>query len=237
MRLRFSVVAIVLAVACADAPPPGTSAEEPVAGTDVARIVCEADGTTTLVTPQVVAQADGVHLEVLSHLDEPASLDGLGMDVDSGPSEWVLGIEPGTLGVACWPFTDHGTGDEPPTQELPILDPGSMYVSPELGCAPDDEAWSLIYDFVAPADVTGPTPGEPPGSGAPTDVAEEALIGLQPGDTVEAAGYPQRPGSVRVVREDRTIANVGLEFRDRHWVISGGSGCSADGVTLGEPAL
>jgi hypothetical protein len=50
---------------------------------DVARIACEADGATSVLTPEVLAQQrDGVHLVVDSQLDEGASLNGLGLDVD-----------------------------------------------------------------------------------------------------------------------------------------------------------
>jgi hypothetical protein len=61
-----------------------------------------------------------------------ASLNGLGLDVDPGLTQTVSTTPPGTIGVACWPFSQHGPGSEPPTQRLEVLDPDGIYVSPYL---------------------------------------------------------------------------------------------------------
>jgi hypothetical protein len=86
MRTELIALALIL-TGCADTRPRGTMGQnKPLPR--VARIVCEADGTTSVLTPQVEAQRDGVHLVVNSRLDEPASLIGglAGLDVDPGVS-------------------------------------------------------------------------------------------------------------------------------------------------------
>ena len=69
----------------------------------------------------------------MSHLDEPASINGWGFDVDSGTSRWTLGSRPGVVQTACWPFSDHGK-KEPATEPIEIVDPSGLFVDGELDC-------------------------------------------------------------------------------------------------------
>jgi hypothetical protein len=120
----------------------------PAAVADTARIICEADGMTSVLTPEVVAKRDGVHLVIDNRLDEPASLiGGFGFDVEPGVSNRTAQTGPGDRALACWPFSDH-RGDEPALVPLRVLDPESLYVPPaELDC-PGEMQWAQINDFL-----------------------------------------------------------------------------------------
>lgn len=227
MRTSALLMTALLLAACAEAPPAAQGGGE--ATPDVGRIVCEADGSTSVLTPAVLAQRDGVHLVVDSRLDEPASLiGGFGFDVDRGISEWTLQTAPGDRAVACWPFSDHGSGEEPETVPLQVLDPDGLYVPPaELEC-PDDQQWATILDFIEMA--TGI-------SDDPVEAVRHSIRGLDPGDVVSLtrSGYPESDtkgqGSVVVSRDGRAVAIFGVTLADdRRWLISGGRGCASDGV-------
>ena len=88
----------------------GRPSEQPVAAgaSKVARIVCDADGSTAVPAPDVLAQPDGVHVKV-GHLDEPASVSvrRIGWDVDPGLSRSVAEIPPGRAMASCWPFSEQ----------------------------------------------------------------------------------------------------------------------------------
>lgn len=189
----------------------------------VAHLTCEADGSTTLAEPQVAAEPDGVHVIVRNQLEEPASLNGLGMDVDPGHSVWALTIAPGEYEIACWPFGDHGTGVEPPTTPFRVLDPDGLYVSGELEC---DAAWSAIFDFVSGAEGTAPDP---------ISAAKEALAGVLPDDTFIRPGYPEQvdPPGVVLVRDGAAITSVSVfQGSNGLWLVGGASGCDGYGVDL-----
>ena len=94
MRLASVLFAgSMMLAACAD--PPGTRDPAPASSADdvplVAEIVCEADGSTTVSTPEVLVQPDGVHVRVLSRLDEPARSSTFAMDVEPGETDRVVG--------------------------------------------------------------------------------------------------------------------------------------------------
>ena len=84
----------------------------------VAEVICEANGSTTVLTPEVVVQPDGVHVHLVSHLDEPAEMIDLGHDVEPGETRWVSHAPPGTIETACNPFSQHGSGEEPTTTPI-----------------------------------------------------------------------------------------------------------------------
>jgi hypothetical protein len=121
--------------------------------------------------------------------------------------------------VACWPFSDHGSGDEPPTVPLQVLDPEGTYVAPaQLEC-PGDEQWSSIYDFIDLS--TGI-------SADPVQSVRESVKGLEPADdvSVHRSGYPEadNEGGATVVlrREDRLVAIFGLTLADDgRWLLHG----------------
>lgn len=217
-----------LLAACADPPGPGEGGPPNAAPTeipDVAEIVCEADGSTTVRTPQVLVQPDGIHVHVVSHLDEPASLNGWGFDIEDGDTTHVAGHGPGDVETACWPFSDHGSGEEPPTSTIEVLDPDRTFVSGELDCA--GMASSMVADFVkAPVDA-GPVP---------LDVARTKITRLRPDDEVLHIGYPQDddPG-VAVRRDGEVVATFGfVTFDGERWSIAGATICESSGIDHGE---
>lgn len=215
----------LLVAACAERPSQGPSAEPEPSFPTTIEIVCEADGTTTLLTPDVDVRSDGLSLRVRSELDEPASVNGLGMDVEPGVTEHLTTIGPGTLHVACWPFSQHPSGKEPPTHRLTVHDPDHLYVSSELSCPPGDLSWSSIYDFIETS--TGPYAD-------PLEAARDWIEGRE-GDEFRLAGYPDQPAGrpVIVIRDGSTVASVGVgQADDGRWYISGGSGCEHVGTAF-----
>jgi len=232
MRTSALLVTALLLGACAESSPAAHSREGESTPT-VARIVCQADGSTSVLTPEVLAQPDGVHLVVESRLDEPASLiGGFGFDVDPGVSEWTLQTGPGDLAVACWPFSDHGSGEEPDTLPLQVLDPDGLYIAPaELECS-NGMQWTTIMDFI---DMTTGI------SDDPVDAVRQSLRGLQAGDVVSLhrSGYPeadtQGHGTVVVSRDGRAVALIGLSLADDgRWLLNGGQGCANSGVDFSD---
>jgi hypothetical protein len=211
----------LLAVACANEP--SQAAPTDSSATSTVRIVCEANGSTTLLTPKVQVRRDGFTLHVRSDLDEPASINGLGMDVDPGASESGLTRPPGRLEVACWPFSEH-TSPEPHTHTLTISDPERLYMSAELECPPgDDRQWAEILEVQSPE-----------GSyRSPIDAAAAHLDGLQTTDDLRKAGYPeQQSGPVIVVREGAVVASVIVALaKDGTWYVAGANGCSSVQLT------
>jgi hypothetical protein len=231
MRTQILGLLALLLAACADAQPAGPQGEgERLSG--VARIVCEADGSTSVLTPEVIAQRDGVHLVVENKLNEPASLTGgFGLDVDPGVSEWTLQVGPGDRPIACWPFSEHGSGDEPGTIPLQVLDPERLYVAPaELECQ-GDEQWASILDF---QDSSSGIAADP------VDAVRRSISGLESDDVISLhrSGYPEAGDqdglTVVVSRDERAVTIFGLTLGDDgRWLINGGRGCASVGIDFG----
>jgi hypothetical protein len=202
---------------------------------DVARVTC--DGTSTVVEPQVVqmdpqtgeiletssavrAQGDGVHVIVTNTSGGDLSFqwDLGGENAPIGKHELVLTLPPGVTGVRC---QDPGEDAGPPGAyvDLEIVDPDGVYVSTELSC---DEVTGWFADY-------GP---DATGDPDPVQSARDHLHGLEPGDVVEAAGYPEdETPQVRVVR-DRQVIAVLEYFPDGKggWLESTGNACSGLGI-------
>jgi hypothetical protein len=213
-RLRLAL-AVAPFAACADAPGPGV--EDPVP--TVAEIVCEADGSTTVRTPQVRVQPDGVHVRGVSRLDEPATVNGPGRDIGPGVTEWVsTTTAPGTVEVACHPFSLHGSGDAPATAPLEILDPSGPYVAGDLECS--GAVGHGIGEFA-----------EPPleGHRIPIDAARAEIRGLEGDDHVFHVGYPEQPdASVAVRRDGQIVASFTfVTFDGEEWVVESSSICTS----------
>ncbi|MGZ8619375.1 MAG: hypothetical protein ACXWYE_05690 [Actinomycetota bacterium] len=222
MLRRFALLVLVTAVAgCADPAPAGQDASSAPA---LAVIECEADGSTTIGTPEVQAQPDGVHVRVVSHLDEPASINGWGFDVVTGTSRWTFGSRPGVVETACWPYSGHGK-EEPATQPIEILDPSGLFVDGELDC---EGMWSSsVSDYASEPDADAPP--------IPLDEARSMVRGLLPGDQVRYAGYPQEPDQgVIVVRDGRVIASLRFARFGGRWSSPGGSICVDDEIRVAE---
>ena len=187
-----------------------------------AEIVCRADGSTNVLTPTVRARPDGVHVFVRSQLDEPASVNGIGVDVSPGRWSDVLSIEPGTIDVACWAFSQHGK-EEPATTPLEVVDPEGMYVDPELACS-GGMIRGTISDFIAPA---------PKDALIPLDEARRQIGGLASDDEVIHGGYPEEATpQVLVVRDEAVIASISFGLSGTDWVHMASSVCDESGLRV-----
>ncbi len=209
----------VLFVACANAPLPGS---DPTDVPAVAEIVCEADGSTTIRTPEVLVQPDGIHVHVVSRLDEPAQMVGLfGSDVEPGGSDYISVVEPGTIEAGCFPYSQHEDPDSLITSPIEVLDPDGTYVDGEVDCSGMMRA--SVSDFAEPALDAGPVPLEE---------ARPKIRGLQAGDEVLLTGYPEQAGAaVAVRRGDEIVATFSfVTFDGQEWVIEGSSICESSGL-------
>ena len=137
VRTAASVAAAAfLAAACA-----GRSPEVPVAPAttqsvlpDAVQIVCDANGTTVL-TPVVRPQRDGVHLHIQNTTGEDLGFI-VGADGDNAPagsSELIWPLPPGTAKVGC--VAPSAPGDTPPDGEVTIQDPDGIWSDPGTGPA------------------------------------------------------------------------------------------------------
>jgi hypothetical protein len=226
-RVVVGLAAAFALFACSEAAPPATPRVPPDAS-KVARIVCEADGSTSVPTSDVVAQPDGIHVRVMSALDEPASVSigGIGWDVDSGPSRSVSSIAPGRTTAWCWPFSEHAPGGNDPVPEpITIHDPDGMFVEGELECIDGDDGTALDIRLLASArgrrDVS-----------INLEEARPLIGGLLDTDELLLPGYPETVHqSVVVVRDGRRIAGVGFSYTGGEWIQAGGHVCGGATVT------
>lgn len=206
---------VALFAACADAPGPGAQGGVP----NVAEIVCEADGSTTVRTPQALVQPDGVHVRGVSRLDETATVNGLGRDIGPGVTEWVsTTTAPGTMEVACHPFSLHGSGDAPATVPLEILDPSGLYVAGDLEC-------SGAVGHGSASSRSQPLEGRR----IPIDAARAEIRGLEGDDQVFHVGYPEQPDAAVAVRRDgQIVASFSfVTFDGEEWVVASSSICTS----------
>jgi hypothetical protein len=223
--LRWLVAASLVTIAsCADPPRRGEAGPPNAPGIpvpDVAEIVCEADGSTTVQTPEVVVQPDGIHVSVISRLDEPAQLIGLGRDIEPGETDYVSTTPPGRVRVACYPFSEHDSGEEPPSRAMEVLDPGGTYVDGEVQCS--GMSFGSTSDFAELPIEAGPVP---------LDAARSAIKGLLPGDEVAHIGYPdQRDRGVAVRRDGQVVATFSfVTFDGEEWFVAGSEGCQSSGI-------
>jgi hypothetical protein len=193
-----------------------------VAAPDVAEITC--DGTSTeVVTPEVVAQPDGVHVRVTntSSTDLSFQFRGGGDSAPVGESEFVRSLAPGAVDVRCLdPALDAGIPGG--WVFLTVVDPAGIYRAPVLECAGGETVTGNV-DYVE---------GAAGWTDDPVDITREHAIGVLPTDEVSYAGYPkQAPPQVRVVRDGAVVAVFNF-FDDGHggWLMSSYQACSALGI-------
>jgi hypothetical protein len=176
-------------------------AQEPA---DVARVTCDADGTH-IETASVSARPDGVHLVVVNHLGfdtgfsfELSDGSGGGDNSPRGTSTHVLQAPPGQVLIGC--YLDPDASGEVERQTFEVVDADGVYRPTELDC----ESIS-----VGTSDYAAGATGE---SGDPVDLGRQRFdgaYGLQEGDVVERAGYPQADlQTVRLVRDGRVLATI-----------------------------
>lgn len=193
----------------------------PVEALSVLQVAC--DGTRTDVpTPLVRTQPDGIHIHFTntSGREQTFGIEGAfgGETIPAVGGTFVYA----TFGPGSYQLTCGGTTASP----FAVVDPGGLYTASELLC---DSQFSSTSDYGAGA--RGPR-------GSLLDVARTELRGLQPGDVVEHAGYPQAAGDqlVRVVRQGQVVAVLGYAD-DGHggWLIGGTRTCSGSNVTVVSP--
>jgi hypothetical protein len=215
---------LLLMTACAEPPGPGEEGPPnvPADVPDAVEIVCEADGSTTVRTPQVVVQPDGIHVRVLSHLDEPAEIVGLGRDVEPGATEYVSVRGPGRIETGCNPYSQHEPGGkEPMMVPVDVLDPDGIYVPGEIECS--GTASGMIADFFEEPLDAGPVP---------LPVARDSIRGLHADDEVFHTGYPEQRDRVVAVRRDGEIVATFdlLTFDGEKWSVASNHICSSSGL-------
>ncbi len=113
---------------------------------DVARVVCDENGTTAA-TPQVRPQADGVHVLVANRLGEDASFswEGGGRDAPPGATEIVMDEPPGAALVGCRTIDQDG-GDTTGFTTLHVVDPDGIYRT-GMECAEVPPGGNQTADF------------------------------------------------------------------------------------------
>jgi hypothetical protein len=201
---------------------PSPSPDETRSATpDVAEVVCD-DAGTHLLTPEVAAQPDGVHIRETRQdgapvffIPAPGSL-RFSVSGGEGVVENVYPLAPGTSRLVC-PGGGRDPADESLYVSLTVVDTDALWVTPVLGCPQEDVHAMGIVEYSTP----------PLGEvGDPLALVGKYLIGIRLDDVVELAGYPAAtsPGVV-VVRDGETIAIVQLvDNGDGRWVFSDNGG-------------
>jgi hypothetical protein len=183
----LAVLAALAVSACGTA---GNAEQGEAAGLpDVARVICDADGTR--VEPATVApQRDGIHLEIVNETGKDLGLEigeaegepVMGTNADRGTSSEVLELAPGTIWLRC--LDSLSTSPTPGAwAPVEVVDEDDLWVE-GTGVLPDCEtAVAGHSDYVR--DARGePTPGEAIRSQFPS--------AFEPGDVLEQLGYPQQ---------------------------------------------
>jgi hypothetical protein len=188
---------------------------------DVAAIMC--DGTSTTVqTPTVAAQADGVHIAIHNTAGERLSVQfessGTSVEADS-VTALVQSLAPGTQQVRCQrPSEDAGASGGWATLE--VVDPAGHFTDPTLDC---EKTAEVMYNS-GPIDFTGDPADEM------LEAARTGLTGAvdEPGEVVPA-GYPQSAdlrSFLFVTDDDRSLAVYELSWRSPGWYPDGYRYCS-----------
>jgi hypothetical protein len=204
MKVLALVLAILVAALVAGCgqkssePAPTAPAAEAAALPDVAQIDCEVNGAHVM-TERVRPQPDGVHLEVkndtgtdLAFSVEDSEHGGQGESAPTGSVNYVWSLPPGKVFVTCTSY--EADPSEVPKAALEVVDEEGLWVSTNL--------WDSCMEAVtSTGDYAVGAKGD---RGDPVEIARKlfAKQGLEPGDVVEPAGYPE--GDERVVRVTRS---------------------------------
>jgi hypothetical protein len=210
LALVLAILGAALAAGCgrgATEPAPTAPRAEAATLPAVAEIECEVNGAQ-VVTARVRPQPDGLHLEVrndtgteLGFSAEDSKTGGQGASAPTGSANYVWPLPPGRLVVKC----TNGEADPSEVEgaALEVVDERGVWVSTSLAerCT---EASTSTADYAVGAQ------GE---KGDPVDIARELFKkqGLEAGDVVEPAGYPDGDDTiVRVTRSGDVIATMSL---------------------------
>lgn len=180
---------------------------------DVASITC-GTGDTIVADASVQAQSDGVHL----HLEQTgAGVNGLeiqgvtGINLSPRSTDQILSLAPGTYHLRCLtPSSPSNVAFQP----LTVVDPQSLWHSPELGC----------------------TNGSGVGSGDGQSLPATPLLSLGPqifgkllqtDDQVVRGGYPDSSPQAYlvVVRGGVQVATANVESTPTGWLLNSVATC------------
>jgi hypothetical protein len=195
------------------------------AAPDVANVTCEGSNIT-VDTSVVAARPDGIHIQATTIGDTPvafhvaedagpdAAVSSQGRGTNDPTGELILLSPPGRYVLSCTAPQEGGVG----IASLEVVDPNGSFVPAEPECS-SGEGWGMAPAYA---------PGAVGDRGDPVEIARMRLSGLQDGDDIERAGYPQGQGTaiVRVVRAGNVIAKAEL-FDDGQggWLLSSLEGC------------
>ena len=219
------VVAVLLMVGCGSEPEPPDRVSDGPPVVKVLELTCTEDGSTEVADSEVAVQEGGLDVRMDNQTGEPVSMNGLGWDFEEGTSTETLPTPPGPLEIACWPYSDHEGGEEPPTIGISIVDPNGLWVDPEIDCKVGPESNMIFDHFFA-------SPGK---KGDPVDLARDVLRNLEDDDVVERAGYPaeERRVPVRVQRDGNTVATVYFDVAENGGYLLGSANvCDATGINV-----
>ncbi len=193
---------------------------------DAARVVCDGGGARVM-TPEVEARSDGLHIAIENSLGSDADFSvnhsggGMGWSVSPGRSERVANVPPGKVRVACT---------------------GRSWMKEKLFASKDGTIRVLVGDSGYKSARLDCPRGKPPGGlkpyteedmkareGDPVDLLRSELSGsLREGDIVEAAGNTRSRDekTVRVVRDGKVVANAHYLLFSDGWVEGSSDNCS-----------
>ena len=196
--------------------------------TSTARIVCTGK-ETRIKTPEVEARPDGVHFVIYNQTQTDTGYSvklpnggGMGGNAPTGKSTHIEPLPPGTLRIGCNRPLQNEDFEEPDYASLEVVDKSDAYKPVELEC-PGGEAVSSSGGLLS-------SDSEPGRDESPVEQTREFFSDqLEPGDTVELAGYPERRRhkTVRVVRDGGVLAVVEYPWDSGGgWYQDGYSACA-----------
>jgi hypothetical protein len=199
----------------------------------VARIVCRG-GTTTIETPIVRAQADGVHLLVdadvqdvkFSVHDDRGRTDGWELTPETkqpfATTDWFA---PGEVQVQCGTSAGVTNG-----VAFEVIDPEGLWHDDRLACI-ESGAFDQRGSFPFYADVN-PLP----------EAIARAVPGVRASDSISYSGYPQffeqpGPSSYRIVRDGQVVGSMEIVSYDERRFVYAMYSCNDSRIGVpGEPA-
>jgi hypothetical protein len=188
---------------------------------NVGSVVCDQSGTTVL-TPAIRPQPDGVHFRIDNGTGQHLAFQVADQGARNAPpgahaledGAWI--IQPGTIQVRC--LDNHRDAGSPQGWvQMSIRDPEGLWVPDRVECT---SASVGSIDYVRGAK------GE---QGDPVDIARRSMSGfLQQGDQVRLAGYPKAASPVvAIVRDGSVVATVELLSDGQGgWLVSPRTQCT-----------
>ncbi len=208
--------------------------DEPTALPGVLRVRCTDAGAEVL-TPEVAARADGLHVEAtpdsVDHADV-IELRPLGWPVvnfSSGSSGiegvFVRAVPEGKVIVSCHREEDGGGRITPEPRDgeaiARVADPGDFYTPWIPGCALEDQ---VAFDAGARSDLAGL-------EGA--DAVRALIPAVRPSDDVVPGGYGAERSLFSVMRGGNVLGSVWLDSDTGETRISSGFVCAGSGIEDG----